>query len=163
MNYSQIVSRSCNAQAVSRCISPRSQGFAPGFVRKDFVVDKVTLVKVFLRALRLSSVSVIPPWPSILIYHLGMSNSSVGDRSSETISLRRHEQQQKHGLNISMLICSFLAIQFRICSAYSAILIVLIIRHAWAAKVKQSRYMPCRRLGGGEEIERLPTHSRPRY
>jgi hypothetical protein len=73
MNYSQIkiISRSCNAQAVSCCISPRSQGFAPGFLRKDFVVDKVTLVQVFLRVLRLSSVSVIPPWPSILIYHLG--------------------------------------------------------------------------------------------
>jgi hypothetical protein len=29
---------------------------------------------------------IIPPWLSIVIYHLGMNNTPVGGRSSETLS-----------------------------------------------------------------------------
>jgi hypothetical protein len=35
-----------------------------------FVVDKVALAKVFLRVLRFSPVSIIPPWLSMSIHHL---------------------------------------------------------------------------------------------
>jgi len=52
-------------------LSPRRPGFAPGSVHVGFVVDKVALGQVFLRVLRFSPVSIIPPWFSILIYHLG--------------------------------------------------------------------------------------------
>jgi hypothetical protein len=58
------------AQAVS-CLSPRSPEFAPGSVHVGFVVDKVALGQVFLLVLRLSTVSIIPPSFSIIIYHLG--------------------------------------------------------------------------------------------
>jgi hypothetical protein len=34
-------------------------------------MDKVTLGQVYLRAMLFLSVDIIPPWPSILIYHLG--------------------------------------------------------------------------------------------
>jgi hypothetical protein len=37
-----------------------------------FVVDRVALGQVFLRVLRLPLVTIILPWPSILIYHLGV-------------------------------------------------------------------------------------------
>jgi hypothetical protein len=36
-----------------------------------FVVNKVALGQVFLQVLWVSPVSVVPPWLSILIYHLG--------------------------------------------------------------------------------------------
>jgi hypothetical protein len=42
----------------------------PGSVHVGFVVDKVALGQVFLRVLRFSPVIIIPPWLSILIYHL---------------------------------------------------------------------------------------------
>jgi hypothetical protein len=38
--------------------------------RAVFVVEKVALGHVFLR-LQFSPVSIIPPWLSVLIYHLG--------------------------------------------------------------------------------------------
>jgi hypothetical protein len=49
---------------------PRS-GFAPGSVHVGFMVGRVALGQVSLRALRFSPVSFIPPWLSILIYCLG--------------------------------------------------------------------------------------------
>jgi hypothetical protein len=36
-----------------------------------FVVDNVALGQVFLQVLQFSLVSKIPPWFSILVYHLG--------------------------------------------------------------------------------------------
>jgi hypothetical protein len=33
---------------------------------------------------QVSSVDIIPPWFSMLIYHLGINNRPVGGRSSET-------------------------------------------------------------------------------
>jgi len=42
-----------------------------------FVVDKVALGQVFLQVLRFSPVSIIPPWLSILIYHLGMNKGPL--------------------------------------------------------------------------------------
>jgi hypothetical protein len=42
-------------------LPPRRPGFDPGSVRVGFVVDKVALGQVFLRALRFSPVNFIPP------------------------------------------------------------------------------------------------------
>ena len=42
-------------------LSPRKPGLDPGLVHVRFVVDKVTLGHVFLRLLRFSPVSIIPP------------------------------------------------------------------------------------------------------
>jgi hypothetical protein len=39
-------------------------------VRVEFLVEKVALGQIFLRVLLLSLVSIIPPWLSMLIYHL---------------------------------------------------------------------------------------------
>jgi hypothetical protein len=60
--------------------------FATGSVYVGFVVDKVTLGQVLLRALRFPPVSIIPRWLSILVYNLGMNNEPVRGRSSETLS-----------------------------------------------------------------------------
>jgi hypothetical protein len=51
-----------------------------------FVVDKVTMEHVFVRVLLFSPVNIVPPWLSMLIYHLGMNNRPAGGRSSETSS-----------------------------------------------------------------------------
>jgi hypothetical protein len=55
-----------------------------GSVRVGFVVD-MTLRQGFLRVIQFSPVNIIPPWlfMHILVHHLGMNNSPVGDRSSE--------------------------------------------------------------------------------
>jgi branched-subunit amino acid transport protein len=45
--------------------------FKPRSVHVGFVVDKVTLGQVFLQVLQFSPVNIIPPWLSIIIYHLG--------------------------------------------------------------------------------------------
>jgi hypothetical protein len=42
-------------------ISPRRPGFAPGLFRVEFVAEEVALGQVFLQALRVSPVSIIPP------------------------------------------------------------------------------------------------------
>jgi hypothetical protein len=42
-------------------LSPQRPGFNPGSVHVEFVVDKVALGQVFLRVLRFSPVSFIPP------------------------------------------------------------------------------------------------------
>jgi hypothetical protein len=48
-------------------LSPRRTGFTSGSIHVGFVVDKVTLGQVFLRVLRLSPVSIVPPSLSKLI------------------------------------------------------------------------------------------------
>jgi uncharacterized membrane protein YciS (DUF1049 family) len=40
------------------------------FGRVGFVVGKVALEHFYFRV-RLSSVSIIPPWPSVFVYHVG--------------------------------------------------------------------------------------------
>jgi hypothetical protein len=50
-------------------LSPRKPGFAPGPVHMRFVLDRVTLGQLF-SDFCFPSVSIIPPWLSILIYHL---------------------------------------------------------------------------------------------
>jgi hypothetical protein len=42
--------------------------------------------------LGVSPVDIIPPWLSMLVYHLGMNSMPVGGRSSETVSPHRYEQ-----------------------------------------------------------------------
>jgi len=54
----------------------------PGSVHVGFAVNKGALEQGFLRVLWLSSVSIIPPWVSILIYHL--MDEQYGCRSSLT-------------------------------------------------------------------------------
>jgi hypothetical protein len=49
-----------------------------------FVVDKVALGQVSLLVLRVYPVDVIPPYLSILIYHLRDENRPVDGRSSDT-------------------------------------------------------------------------------
>jgi hypothetical protein len=54
-------------------------------VNVGLVVYRVALGQVYLQVLRFSQASIIPPWLSILIYHLDvLKNKSVGGRSSET-------------------------------------------------------------------------------
>jgi hypothetical protein len=53
------------------CLSPRRPGFAPWIFHVGFAVDKVALGQVVLGVARGYPVSIIPPWLSILIYHLG--------------------------------------------------------------------------------------------
>jgi hypothetical protein len=65
-------------------LSQRNPAFALGSVHVGFVVDSVLLGQVFLRVLRFFFFNNIPPWLSILIYHLGVSNRLLGDRSLET-------------------------------------------------------------------------------
>jgi hypothetical protein len=55
------------AQAVSRRLSPRRPVFTSGSIHVGFVVDKVALGQVFLRALRFSPVNIILPSLSKLI------------------------------------------------------------------------------------------------
>jgi hypothetical protein len=52
-------------------LSLRRLGFASGSVHVGFVVDILALGQVFLRVLWFSLVIIIPPWLSILKYHLG--------------------------------------------------------------------------------------------
>jgi hypothetical protein len=56
------------AQAVSRL--PLTAEAVPGSLYVRFVVDEVALGQVLFRALRFSSVDIIPPFICILIYHL---------------------------------------------------------------------------------------------
>jgi hypothetical protein len=65
-------------------LSPWRPGFAPGSVHVVFVVGEVALGQFFLRVLRSSPVSIIPPWLSMLTYHLADNSGPVGGRSSET-------------------------------------------------------------------------------
>jgi hypothetical protein len=51
-------------------LSPRRPEFAPGSINVGFVVDKVALGQVFLRVLPFFLGNLIPPWLSILSYHL---------------------------------------------------------------------------------------------
>jgi hypothetical protein len=52
-------------------LSPQRPGFVPGSVYVEFLVDKMALGQVFLEFFVLLLVNIIPPWLSILIYHLG--------------------------------------------------------------------------------------------
>jgi hypothetical protein len=49
-----------------------------------FVVDKVALGHVFLQIFRVSSVNIIPPCLSILLYFLGRKDMPFDGRISET-------------------------------------------------------------------------------
>jgi hypothetical protein len=57
--------------------------FAPESVRVGFVVGKVALGHDFLLVLRFFPVSIIPPWPPMLIIVWRMNNGPVGGRGSE--------------------------------------------------------------------------------
>jgi hypothetical protein len=65
-------SNSPDGRAMAQEVSLRSlTADAMAHVRDmGFVVDSVALEQVFLRVLRFYAVSIIPPWLSILIYHL---------------------------------------------------------------------------------------------
>jgi hypothetical protein len=55
------------AQAVSRRPLTAESRVAPGLIRVGFVVEKVALGQVFLRVLRFSPVSIIPPsFPTLI-------------------------------------------------------------------------------------------------
>jgi hypothetical protein len=49
----------------------RRPGFAPGSICVGFLVDTVEVGRGFIRVRRFPPVSIIPPWLSISIYHLG--------------------------------------------------------------------------------------------
>jgi hypothetical protein len=51
-------------------LSPLRSGFAPKSTHLGFVVDKLAMGQVFLRVLWSYPVHIIPPWLSMLIYHL---------------------------------------------------------------------------------------------
>jgi hypothetical protein len=74
------------AQAVSRRPLTAEARYAPGSVHVWFVVDKVALGHVSLRVIRVSPVSIIPPWLPNLIDHLRDEQQAVRYRSSETKS-----------------------------------------------------------------------------
>jgi hypothetical protein len=52
-------------------LSPRRPGVLSGSVHVGLVVDRVALGQVSVRVLRFSSLSIIPLWLFMLIYHLG--------------------------------------------------------------------------------------------
>jgi hypothetical protein len=56
----------------------------PGSIQLGLEVNKVALGQVFLLGIWFVPVNIIPPWLSILIYHLGDEPRPVGGRSSET-------------------------------------------------------------------------------
>jgi hypothetical protein len=70
------------AQAVSRRPLTWEAGFAPESIHVGFVVDRVVLGQVFLRVLRISPVSIIPP--SLQLIDWEMNSVSVSGSSSET-------------------------------------------------------------------------------
>jgi hypothetical protein len=53
-----------------------------------FVVDKVALEQDFLLVLQFSPVNIIPPWLSILKYHVGMNNRPAGDLTVAQIVIK---------------------------------------------------------------------------
>jgi hypothetical protein len=83
------------AQAVSRRPLIARPGFDLGSDHMGFMVDKVTLGQVFLGVLR-HFLSILSHHQSPCSYIIsGMNNRRVRGRSSETVSLYRHEQQQR--------------------------------------------------------------------
>jgi hypothetical protein len=81
-------------------LSPRRLGFSLGSVHVGFVVDKVILGQVFLRVLRLSSVSIIPL--VVLHTHVSPGGRTISlvaafRRQSHTIEMNnRYEQQLRY-------------------------------------------------------------------
>jgi hypothetical protein len=65
----KVLVRPCHGSGGHACLLPRSPGFAPWSVHVGFVVDKVALRQVFLLVLRFSSVNIIQPLLSTLMYH----------------------------------------------------------------------------------------------
>jgi hypothetical protein len=62
-------------------------------VHVGFVVDKVAMGQLSLSVLRLSPVTIIPPWLSILICHLrDEQKTRWWPQFRDTVSPRRHEQ-----------------------------------------------------------------------
>jgi hypothetical protein len=51
-------------------ISMQRPRFTPGSVYVGFLEEKVALGQVFLQVLQFSLFNIIPPWLSMLIYHL---------------------------------------------------------------------------------------------
>jgi hypothetical protein len=52
-------------------LSPQRPMFVPRSLHVRFVVDRVALGQVFLQVFWFSPVIIIPPWLSVLMYHLG--------------------------------------------------------------------------------------------
>jgi hypothetical protein len=52
-------------------LSHRKPEFASVSIHVEFAVDKVTLGQEFLPVLQFFHINIIPPWFSVLIYHLG--------------------------------------------------------------------------------------------
>jgi hypothetical protein len=69
--------------AVFAGLSPRRPEFAFCSVHVGFVVDKVAQTG-FSPSSLVFPVNIIPPWLSMVIYHLGANNRPIGGRSSET-------------------------------------------------------------------------------
>jgi hypothetical protein len=79
-------------------LSPWMPGFTPWSVHVVFVVDKVALGQVFLRVLWFFSLSIIPPWLSIL--------TSFGGRTVDVLvsAAQRHSPPIDMNMNISQLL-----------------------------------------------------------
>jgi hypothetical protein len=58
------------AKAVHHQPLTAEAGITPGVMHMGFAVDKVALEEVSHHVLWVSRVNIIPPWPSIPIYHL---------------------------------------------------------------------------------------------
>jgi len=56
------------------------------------VVDRVALGQVFLRVLWFSPVSLIPPWLSMLIYHL--EDGCISERQSHVIDMNSNMRSE---------------------------------------------------------------------
>jgi hypothetical protein len=66
------------------------------------MVDKVALGQDFLRVLQFSPVNIIPPWLSILIYHMGDEQQAPWWlQFRDIVSCHQHEQQCKESTGIS--------------------------------------------------------------
>jgi hypothetical protein len=93
------------AQAVSRRPLTAAAWFRAKVNPVGFVVDKVALGQVFLRVLRFSPVSIIPPWVTLFrklkkfihsFIHSPLHSSSSGDGQKARKSGRSPVRRQSH-------------------------------------------------------------------
>jgi hypothetical protein len=76
-------------------------GFAALLVCVEFVVDKVALEQGFLLSSSVLPVNIIPPWLSMLTYHLRHGQQLVGGCSSQTLSHTIDMNMNKNDLILS--------------------------------------------------------------
>jgi hypothetical protein len=116
------VALSCHGRLVTG-FSPRRLGFAPGVVRVWFVVDKLALGQNYLRTLRLSPVSIIPPLlnsHSCVMWVMdsgpvrGFSSTETGLTPSQKQNAADSSHKTRHA-HVHRILCSFI---YQLCYSF---------------------------------------------